>query len=117
MVLLKKVRRIWMTLKITELTYNLVDPPYNFYGVSYILNDYWHVVYIPLSTITEELKTKDIVQIVCARLHAELDCVPTHVDRITKEMKREAKTRGFKETEPSRKTRLGEPWKGGKFIT
>lgn len=72
-------------MKITELTYNLVDMPWDFYSVRYILdNDLEHIVYIPCSTIREELVDHDIVEILCMKLRAELACVPEHVDRITK---------------------------------
>lgn len=101
------------TLKITEFTYNLVDPPYNFYGVQYVLDGLEHVVYIPISTIAGELETQTIVEIVCAKLRVELDCVPVHIDRITRELKDERRTKTYKNYQRSRASRLGEHWKSG----
>lgn len=76
--------------RITFFSWNLVDKPWDFYGVRYILNDrYDHIVYIPARAVEEELKEKDIVQIVVDKLDAVLDCEPIHHDRITREMKYE----------------------------
>jgi hypothetical protein len=74
--------------RITSFDWNLVDKPWDFYSIRYTLDDYMdHVVYIPAVIITEELKTKSIVDIVVERLRAELACTPVHHLRVTKAMK------------------------------
>lgn len=91
--------------RITTLVWNLVDPPWSFYSIRYILDEYSeHIVYIPQATIEEELKTQDIVQIVVAKLRALLDCDPVHVDRITEETKvvKRNETRRAVERSPTR---------------
>lgn len=95
------------TPKITKLIWNIVDPPWNFYSVWYELDNYSeHIVYIPTKTIAEELKSKDIVQIVLDKLKAELDCDPVHIDRITKKMQDETRKRAETATRGSRKSKL-----------
>jgi hypothetical protein len=78
--------------RITELVWNLVDKPWDFYSIRYVLDDYTeHLVYIPAKLIATELEHKTIVDIIVDRLRAELACEPVHIDRITKEMQRERK--------------------------
>lgn len=80
------------TPKITRFRWTLVDPPWNFYSIGYVLEDYVeHVVYIPVGTIQEELKTKSIVDIVVERLRAELACEPEHLLRVGEKEKDESK--------------------------
>lgn len=76
------------TPRITNFVWNVVDPPWNFYSIRYVLDDYTeHVVYIPTKIIEKELETMSIVDIVVARLRATLDCVPVHIDRVGKKEK------------------------------
>lgn len=102
------------TPKITLLVWNLVDKPWDFYGVRYILDDYEHIVYIPARTIEEELKTKNIVQIVCEKLRAKLACKPVHVLRVN-ETNRVDVAKNVKSTQRRRKNKLDQsgprnPW-------
>lgn len=80
------------TPKITKFKWTLVDPPWDFYSIGYVLENYVeHVVYIPAGTIQEELKTKTIVDIVVERLRAELACVPEYLVRVGEKDKDESK--------------------------
>lgn len=91
--------------RITTLVWNLVDPPWSFYSIRYILDEKTeHIVYLPQVMIEEDLKTKTIVEILVEKLRARLDCDPVHVDRITEESKvvKRGETRRAIERSPTR---------------
>jgi len=93
--------------RITELDYLLVDPPWNFYSIRYVLEDRAeHIVYIPTKDIAVELETKNIVEVIVERLRAKLDCTPVHIDRVTKEAKDATKRRAIDATRISKTRRL-----------
>lgn len=93
--------------RITKLVWNLVDKPWDFYSIKYVLDDYTeHVVYIPAKTIATELETMSIEEIIVAKLRATLDCVPEHVDRVTKEMKDESKRSAIQASGRSAKRKM-----------
>lgn len=78
--------------RITRLVWNIVDPPWSFYSISYDLDNYAeHVVYIPERLIAEELKTMTFEEILANKLRATIDCIPEHIDRIDEEMKNATK--------------------------
>jgi AraC-like DNA-binding protein len=96
-----------LTPRITELDYLLVDPPWNFYSIRYVLEDRAeHIVYIPTKNIATELETKNIVEIIVERLRGQLDCEPVHVERVTKEAKDATKRRAIDATRISKARRL-----------
>jgi AraC-like DNA-binding protein len=96
-----------LTPRITELDYLLVDPPWNFYSIRYVLEDRAeHIVYIPTKNIATELETKNIVEIIVEKLRAKLDCKPVHVERVTKEAKDATKRRAIDATRISKARRL-----------
>lgn len=96
-----------LTPRITELDYLLVDPPWNFYTIRYVLEDRAeHIVYIPTKDIAVELETKNIVEIIVERLRGELDCVPVHIERVTKEAKDATKRRAIDATRIAKARRL-----------
>jgi hypothetical protein len=85
----------------------LVDPPWNFYSIRYVLEDRAeHIVYIPTKNIATELETKNIVEIIVEKLRAKLDCEPVHVERVTKEAKDATKRRAIDATRISKARRL-----------
>lgn len=87
--------------------WNIVDKPWDFYSIQYILEDYVeHIVYIPAAVIAEELKTMSIVDIIVNKLRAELACEPKHVDRVTEEMKNATKRSAIQATKRSKKYQL-----------
>lgn len=91
--------------RITTLVWNLVDPPWSFYSIRYIIDGKSeHIVYIPQVMIESELKTKGIVEILVDKLRADLDCEPVHIDRITEENKvyKRGNTRFTIERSPTR---------------
>jgi hypothetical protein len=96
--------------RITKFVWNIVDPPWSFYSIKYELDNYTeHIVYVPEKTITEELKTMSIVEIVTAKLQAQLDCVPEHVDRVSKDMKDATKRSAKQATRSRSKSKLDKP--------
>ena len=96
-----------LTPRITELDYLLVDPPWNFYSIRYVLEDrVEHIVYIPTKDIAEDLETKTIVEIIVERLRAKLDCQPVHIERVTKEAKDATKRRAIEATRISKARKL-----------
>jgi hypothetical protein len=98
-----------LTPRITELDYLLVDPPWNFYSIRYVLDDrVEHIVYIPTKDIAMELETKNIVEIIVERLRAKLDCKPVHIDRVTKEAKDATKRRAIDATRISKARKLAQ---------
>lgn len=96
-----------LTPRITELDYLLVDPPWNFYSIRYVLEGrVEHIVYIPTKNIAVELETKNIVEIIVEKLRAKLDCEPVHVERVTKEAKDATKRRAVEATRISKARKL-----------
>lgn len=96
-----------LTPRITELDYLLVDPPWNFYSIRYVLEDRAeHIVYIPTKDIAVELETKNIVEIIVEKLRAKLDCDPVHVERVTKEAKDATRRRAIEATRISKARKL-----------
>lgn len=96
-----------LTPRITELDYLLVDPPWNFYSIRYVLEDRAeHIVYIPTKDIAVDLQTKTIVEIIVERLQAKLDCEPVHIDRVTKEAKDATKRRAIEATRIAKARKL-----------
>jgi hypothetical protein len=101
-----------LTPRITELDYLLVDPPWNFYSIRYVLEDRAeHIVYIPTKDIAVELETKNIVEIIVEKLRAKLDCEPVHVERVTKEAKNATKRRAIDAKRIAKARRLAQSTK------
>lgn len=94
--------------KITEFVWNLVDKPWDFYGVRYVLDGYEHIVYIPARTVEKELETMDIVEIVCTKLKAKLNCVPVHIDRVNKTNRVDV-AKNVKQSQRRGKSKLAKP--------